>query len=1288
MRVLEGFYQELLFVSMTAVIENKDHLLMRPQPPHAILQDMPTTPRLSAISRLTFSWIMPLVRQATRERLATTDLVALPKRYGSARDAAILRAKVASLPPSALRLPRSIAHTYRRELLIILALSLGANICGLSAPLLLREVIKGLEGKRGFLSPLAEYIMGLFTVTGAFGYPLVCSLILFINSVLGIFLIHHLFWIQPIFGVRCRAALNDLIYEKAIRQERSAHQQISSGFIVNLVGTDTLRIATFSGFMHSAWHHPLQLIVAIYLLYYLLGMSALIGSSTLLLVLVISILVSREQTRIRRELSRISDRRVGLTHESLVHIKAAKFQGWEENLTEKISTLRISEVAFSKKLARLSAISSFASGSAPAVAMAVTCGVAISQGVSLDAATIFPVLTLFVLLRFALNNLPSTLFAIIESWVALQRIESFLETADHTPPRSSPEMKNAITMTNVVRGWTSQTPAVTIPSLAIERGELVVVIGSVGAGKSALLLSILGELQTIEGTIDTCGALGYCPQTAWIVSDSIIGNITLGLPLDLIRYRKALRASGLLHDLTLLPHGDKTQIGERGINLSGGQRQRVALARALYGGADIYLLDDPLSALDPKVANHVFRHMILGEMSENTRVLVSHRLEYALMADRVLVMKEGLIHEVGSPKELSRPGTEFSRLLKFHEKMSNTLAPSIKTISTEEPPISPTLQTDDEETIGMIITEEERGTGGVAWSAIRKYIERLVPGISLFFLISLFLGRQAASLSADIWVARSSQQSFNDLSSFLTGYVAIILALCSVVYLRSIYTLTRGLAAGVDSHRALLSGVLHAPMRFFESNPVGRIINRFSRDLETVELSLPSSLIDAGHCLLETITACIFIAIVAPATLVVIVPISIAYYMLQRMYRPISREAQRMYSVTLSGVFAHLSESLSSVESLRACRLVDAFTTRFCALLDANTTVSYNQTSANRWIGIRLELLGSFLILGVGVSASLGFGTAVGIGFSGLTLAYASSVTSVMNWAIRSVSMVESHLTSFERIERYAQTPSERLTGDIPDNWPSRGEIKISNLTVKYRPNLPPALFDLSCRIPAGTRVGIVGRTGSGKSTTILALMRILEAESGSIEIDGENIAMIKLAHLRSSLTVVPQEPVLFSGTLRENLDPFDAHDNATIIAALHRAELGEFLSSLPLGLSTRVREGGFNVSCGQRQLICLARALLRNSKVIILDEATAAIDVATDFAIQKTIRQEFQSATVIVIAHRLATVMDSDLILALDGGRLAECDSPKTLLSLPSSLLSQLVAEMQRSSRSISQHT
>jgi ABC-type multidrug transport system fused ATPase/permease subunit len=453
-------------------------------------------------------------------------------------------------------------------------------------------------------------------------------------------------------------------------------------------------------------------------------------------------------------------------------------------------------------------------------------------------------------------------------------------------------------------------------------------------------------------------------------------------------------------------------------------------------------------------------------------------------------------------------------------------------------------------------------------------------------------------------------------------------------------------------------------MRFFESNPVGRILNRFSRDLETVESFLPRNLFDAAHCLCDTLAVCIVIAVIAPVTLVVIVPIAILYYHFYLLYRPAARELQRLASVSLSPVFAIFSESLAGLETLRVTGLNRLFTARFCSALDTQTRIVRAQTAANRWLGVRLEMLGTGVLLCVAVVMVFGLDMAVGVAFSGLALTYSNAMMGSMNWAIRSLSMAESSLTSFERMERYAETEQERIQGATPPpGWPTAGTVTLSNLSVRYRAELPLALRNISCSIPAGSRVGIVGRTGSGKSTLLLALMRLLEAYDGSIEIDGVNLASVSLTSLRQSIAVVPQEPVLFSGRLRESLDPFCQFSDTEIEAALGHVELLTFARSLPEGLDTKVHEGGFNFSSGQRQLICLARALLRKSKVIILDEATASIDVETDHAIQRAIRGEFKDSTILVIAHRLGTVLDSDLVLSLRNGELVEFGSPEKLL-------------------------
>jgi ATP-binding cassette subfamily C (CFTR/MRP) protein 1 len=467
-------------------------------------------------------------------------------------------------------------------------------------------------------------------------------------------------------------------------------------------------------------------------------------------------------------------------------------------------------------------------------------------------------------------------------------------------------------------------------------------------------------------------------------------------------------------------------------------------------------------------------------------------------------------------------------------------------------------------------------------------------------------------------------------------------------------------------------------MAFFEANPVGRILNRFSRDLETTELALPRAILDAGNCLVEVLAVSLVIIIVTPVTLFVIAPIAVVYYLLGTLFRPPSRELQRLTSISLSPIFTLLSECLSGVESLRASALGDSFINRFAIALNAHTKCNHLQTAINRWLGIRLETMGSLLLCAIGLSASLGWSISSGVALSGLALAYASSMTSSMNWAIRSVCMVENYLTSFERIERYSHTTPESQTGaPPPSGWPTDGAIQLFDLSARYRPHLPLALAGISCFIPPGSRVGIIGRTGSGKSTLILSLLRLLEPCGGRIEIDGVDLSTVRLSDLRTSLAVVPQEPVLFSGTLRESLDPFGMYSDEEILKAMKRMELSAFLEQLPDRLNTVVREGGFNFSNGQRQLICLARALLRRSRVVILDEATASIDAHTDRTIQRALRQEFSGATLLIVAHRLGTVLDSDLILALHEGSLVENGPPAELLQNPRSLLSRFVNEI-----------
>jgi len=1166
----------------------------------------------------------------------------------------------------------------------VLLLSPVLLACAVGSPFILRELLRSLEGKLpappGWVIDLAQWAH----VSPALAYPLICSLGLFSSAIATLLAFHHLFFFEVKMGLKVFAATRALVYEKAMRLARFERRHAASGAVMTLASTDSQKILTWVTFLHENWHQPALIVLALSLLYSLVGSAAIFGTIGMLLPLMLAAILVKYQNRLRRRILAITDERVGFTSEVLSHIKTVKFQAWERPLSEKILALRDEEVRCLRLVNRISSISGLASTLAPTIGMLVTFSLYVMWGGALDPALVFPAMTLILSMKFALNNLPHTVFNLMEALVSGRRISDFFALREYVPRLPDPSLPEAVRLSNATFEWAPGEEALRAGSLSIRRGELVAVVGGVGSGKTALLLGLLNELQLSAGTAAVGGAIGYVPQQPWIVSDSIRNNIITRLPFDKDRYSRALTASGLHPDLRQLPAGDGTQIGERGVNLSGGQRQRVALARAFYAGAEIFLLDDPLSALDPLVANSVFDSLIQRELKGATRILVTHRLEYALQADRVLVIEDGDIQEDAPPNELKLRGGRFAELLRYHAGHTSLAqeeehaAPlmidgaELQDGAPPEPDAAPTRLT---------VEAEERDVGAVDRSVLAQYLKLFMPGLIAPLLVGVTLGRHVLAVSTDLWLAIVPVAAVESYGPFVAGYCALVVSLGIFQLARWLLFLGCGLRAGIESHKRLLKGVLAAPLRFFESNPVGRIINRFSRDLDAIEAQLPRTLQDSAHTFLEILVVCGILLVLAPWTALILIPLFAAYFFFQSLFRPSARELQRLDSISRSPIFALLSESLNGVETIRAGELTVPFQQRFGRFTNDNTSAVYSISSSNRWLGIRLELLAATVLLSSGVSASILVGAGVPTAVTGLLLTYSISFSGAMNWFVRSIVMTESNLTSFERIQFYANTAPERRGGaDAPSPWPTHGDLRFCGLTVRYRPDLPPALDSLSFGVPAGSRVGIVGRSGSGKSTLILALARLLEPSAGHTEIDGVNTSSLSLEALRSSMTVVPQEPVLFSGPLRDSLDPFRTASDDEVLQALKRVELESLISSLPLGLSTPVHEGGLNFSGGQRQLLCLARALLRNSKLIVLDEATANIDVQTDYAIQRTIRREFKGATLLVVAHRLGTVIDSDLIVVLEQGRLAEIGAPEELLAQTNSQLSGFVREMHRS--------
>lgn len=1231
------------------------------------------------ISRLFFFWVTPFIRRNITRPLTMEELIEAPSAFDVSSHLASLKELIAASSSRPFFLIRALLLNVRREIAKTTGCALLLLATGLLTPLVLRRILLALEGK--YIAP--EWAGDLGAAIGlapANTSALLSALLLFILGIVGTLSVHHLFYNQVGISIKVHASLRALIYDKALRLARSERGEASSGAILTLTGTDSGRIFSWLQMLHAIWYHPLQVTLALVLLYRLVGVAAIFGTASLALPLIIASALVRSQNRIRREVLAITDQRVGFTAEVLGHIKTVKFQAWERPLSERILALRGEEVQRLRRVNLLSSLAGLASNLAPTAAMVVTFSVLVLRGGTLDAATVFPAMSLILLLRFAINSLPDTFINTLEALLSASRIESFLKRRDFAPRppvRSSPY---AIELEDASFEWSPSVPALHVKQLRVNPGELVAIVGGVGSGKSALLLSILGELSLTAGSVSANGTLGYVAQQPWIVSDTVRNNILAGEPFSAERYERALAASALGPDLKDLPQGDATMIGERGVNLSGGQRQRVALARALYLESDIYLLDDPLSALDTRVANEVFELLVCGELAGRARLLVTHRLEYALRADRVIVVERGIIVESGTPQELKGRSSRFTELLDFHSELSHVAQSTMGHSEASDGNLSSSARPEAAAAASRSVVEvEERDVGAVDRRVLRTYMRRFAPGLLGLVVVAVVFSRHIASVATDLWLALFSRGPLPSHKEFILGYAGLLTTLAIFHFARWYLFLDRGLKAGQASHEHLLQGVLAAPLRFFEANPTGRIVNRFSRDLDTVEGPLPRTLQDTCSCVLDVLVVFILLSVLEPYALILLLPLTLVYARYARVFRPTSREAQRLESISRSPIFALFSESLSGTDTLRASGLTEQFAARMRQYLSTNVNATYTINATNRWLGIRLELLAALVLLAAAITVSLLCPAVIPASVAGLLLVY-SNFGGPMNWVVRSLVMAESSLTSFERMEYYANTPSETRGGNAaPINWPAQGDLRLSALTVQYRPDLPPALDSVSCSIPAGSRVGIVGRTGSGKSTLILALGRLLEPSEGHIELDRVNTSTLSLEALRSAITVVPQEPVLFSGPLRDSLDPFRTSSDAEITEALGRVELDRFVAELPGGLSATVNEGGSNFSCGQRQLFCLARALLRRCKVIVLDEATANIDVETDSAIQRTIRREFGGATVLVVAHRLGTVIDSDLMLVLEHGRVAEFGAPAQLLASPNSALAGFLRELQR---------
>ncbi|ORX79967.1 P-loop containing nucleoside triphosphate hydrolase protein [Anaeromyces robustus] len=831
-------------------------------------------------------------------------------------------------------------------------------------------------------------------------------------------------------------------------------------------------------------------------------------------------------------------------------------------------------------------------------------------------------------------------------------------------------------------------------NLRIKKHSLTAIVGAVGSGKSSLVNAIIGEMKRESGKIIIGGKYSYCSQKAWIRNATVRENILLGKPYNKERYDKAVENCALLRDFDIFSNGDMTELGERGANLSGGQKQRINLARAVYEDSDVIFMDDPLSAVDAHVSRFLFEKCITGVLAGKTRILVTHQLHLLPKVDYVVVMNNGRIEEQGEYKELMQKDGELARLMRAYgdtenenendneneseSESDNMESPSITntvsisntsdiTASEEKESSNKEENKNKKKKVQGIMTQEERATGSVKWSIYKNYIKSgggYVIGIFVLFLVGLI---QFAKLGSDMWLVYWTEHTFKSISE--NNYILIYLAWNAgqtlITFFYYVYMANVGIKAAKTIHIKAISNVMKAPVLFFDSNPLGRIINRFSMDQDALDNSLFLSIQVLFTSLASSISTLALMIYAAPILGVAVIPLLFIYLYIQQLFRCTSRELKRMDALARSPLLAHMSETMAGLPTIRTYHEEEHLIRHNQFLIDENNRPIHLQSIAKKWLSFRLEIIGAILVLLDGVAGLLLKDT-LSVSLLGLSLSYALQVTNNLNATVRNFCNTEVYMNSAERLLHYSdEIDIEKQDGkEAPVAWPSGGKIEMRNVTMRYAPYLPPTLRDVNLNINSHEKVGIVGRTGAGKSSIIMTLFRLVEPEIYStIRIDDVSITDMKLSNLRKGISIIPQEPILFSGTIRFNMDPFNEHSDSEIWYALENSGLKPLIMDMDKGLESEVRTNGENFSVGQRQLLCLARAMIRHSHILIMDEATASCDIETDNIIQKALRTNFNDATVLTIAHRLNTIIDYDKILVLDKGEVLEYDSPKNLL-------------------------